>query len=160
MCSKKNKTVRRLFWMGFISTSMLWCLSSIGHAQRSGRATISGRVSADQGQVISFRVAAHNLDRRLWYTVFTNKGQYTVPQALPGQYEVMVDMRGYDSPHVLMQVGPGESKTVDLALKKHVQAGESGTGGEDEGSGRRNAGKIEYVNSREEIFPQDRDSIC
>jgi streptogramin lyase len=153
MHSKKNRAVRRLLVMSFGFTSMLCGLSSLAFGQQSGRATISGRITADQGQVIAFRVAAHNLDRRLWYTVFTNKGQYTVPQALPGQYEVMVDMRGYDSPHTFVQLAPGDTKTVDLALKKHVQSGESGAGGDEEGSARRAPGKIEYVGTREEIFP-------
>lgn len=137
-----------------ITTLVLFCLPPLAAAQEIGRGTISGRVTADQGQVVAFRVAAHNLDRRLWYTVFTNKGQYTVPQALPGQYELTVDMQGYDSPKVFVFLGPGESKTGDIAIKK-VQSN-SDTGGRDEEEGgpvQRNAGKVEYVGTMEEIFP-------
>src|SRR4051812_4721129 len=81
-------------------------------AQQSARGTLKGKVTADQGQVRGFRVAAHNMDRRLWYTVFTNKGQFIVPQALPGRYEVMVYEPDYDSPKVSVQLGPSENKTA------------------------------------------------
>ncbi len=74
------------------------------------RGTITGRVTADRGDVRAFRVAAHNLDRRLWYTVFTNKGQYTVPQALPGRYELTVVEPDYESPRVTVQLGAGDSQ--------------------------------------------------
>ena len=95
--------------------SVFFCFSLPSLAQQQARGTITGAVSADQGKVIGFRVAAHNLDRRLWYTVFTSKGHYTVPQALPGRYEVTVNEPEYDSPTVTLQLGPGESKTADLA---------------------------------------------
>src|SRR5690348_114667 len=66
---------------------IVWSWGAFTEAQTGARGTLTGTVSADRGQVIGFRVAAHNLDRRIWYTVFTNKGRYTVPQALPGRYE-------------------------------------------------------------------------
>jgi len=81
------------------------------------RGTLSGSVTADQGQVIGFRVTVHNLNYSLWYTVFTNKGHYTVPQALPGRYEVTVLERGYQAPTLVVDLAPGESKTVDITVK-------------------------------------------
>ena len=64
-------------------------------AQTPRRGTIAGMVTADQGEVRGFRVTAHNLQYKLWYTVFTNKGKYTIPQALPGLYDVTVLELGY-----------------------------------------------------------------
>ena len=46
------------------------------------RGSLSGTVTVDLGNVVGFRVTVHNLTYRLWYTVFTVKGHYTVPQAL------------------------------------------------------------------------------
>jgi virginiamycin B lyase len=132
---------------------LLCCISA--SAQQLVRGTIKGAVTADQGQVVGFRVAAHNLDRRLWYIVFTKKGQYTVPQALPGRYEMTVDEPGFDSPKMPVQLGPGENKTADLAIKaRPPQEDNSAFRGDDEGGQvRQRPGKIEYVNSMEEIFP-------
>src|ERR1019366_3994478 len=84
------------------------------------RGTISGTVTADQGDVRAFRVTAHNLQDKVWYTVFTNKGHYTIPQALPGLYNINVWEPGYDSPVLPVQLGPGDSKSLDLTLKKRV----------------------------------------
>jgi streptogramin lyase len=113
------------------------CLPS--YAQKVVRGSIKGTVAADQGQVVGFRVAAHNLDQRIWYTVFTVKGQYNIPQALPGHYEIMVYEPDYDSPTSPVQLGPGENKTADFMIKKKAPAN--------------NDSKIEYVSTMDEIFP-------
>jgi virginiamycin B lyase len=133
--------------------SMVLCFSLSSFAQQTMRGTITGTVTADQGQIVGFRVAAHNLDRRLWYTVFTAKGKYTVPQALPGRYEVMVYEPDYDSPKTLVQLGPGESKTADVAIKKRAQGVSGGGGGDEAMPNARNTGNIVYVSSLDEVFP-------
>jgi streptogramin lyase len=108
-------------------------------AQQNSRGTIEGNVTADQGKVIGFRVAAHNLDRKLWYTVFTVNGHYRVPEALPGRYEIMVHEPDYDSPKSPLQVSAGDTKKIDLAIKKRP-APETNA-------------KIEYVNSLDDVYP-------
>jgi len=126
--------------MTFVIGSMLLCCSLSSFGQKPVRGTIEGRVTADQGQVTGFRVAAHNLDRKLWYTVFTVKSHYTIPQALPGRYEVMVFEPEYDSPKSPVQLGPGESKTIDISIRKNAAI-------------KPNAAKIEYVSTMDEVFP-------
>ena len=152
----EEKTIlRRRFVMTFVCASALlcWCLSTSAQ-QTIVRGTIEGTVTADQGLVVGFRVAAHNLDARLWYTVFTRKGKYTVPQALPGRYEVMVYEPDYDSPKSPVQLGPGESKTADLVLKKREPlAGSDVEGGDEGGPASSTTGKIVYVDSMDDIFP-------
>ena len=153
MHNKKRMLKPRLAATFVIVSILLFCYLP-SSAQQPMRGTIKGTVTADQGQVRGFRVAVHNLDRRLWYTVFTNKGQYTVPQALPGRYEVMVYEPDYDSPKSPVQVGPGENKTADLVVTKRAQAVGSNSGGGDEAVPvGRNTGNIVYVNSMEDIFP-------
>src|SRR5688572_24453311 len=95
-----------------IASAVVWC-GLVPAAQSPVRGTITGRVTADQGQLRGIRVAAHNLDRRIWYTVFTRNGQYTVPQALPGRYELMAIEPTHDSTRLSVQLGPGESRTAD-----------------------------------------------
>jgi len=131
------------------------CLQLGASAQSSARGTITGRVTADRGDVRAFRVAAHNLDRRLWYTVFTNKGQYTVPQALPGRYELTVVEPDYESPRVTIQLGAGDSQQGDLALKRRTTQQERTLTSGDEGPQAR-AGRTAqsvYFNSLEELYP-------
>jgi virginiamycin B lyase len=137
--AKKNTILRHRFTITFGIAAILSCCSMTASAQKVVRGTIRGTVTADQGQVVGLRVSAHNLNYKLWYTVFTVKGQYTVPQALPGKYEVMVYEPDYDSPKSPVQLGPGESKTIDIAIKKHAPAPETE--------------KVEYVNSMDEMFP-------
>lgn len=138
MIGRKAMLLQR-FAMMFAIAAIMMCWSSVSSAQKVVRGTIKGTVTADQGQVVGLRVSAHNLDRKLWYTVFTVKGQYTVPQALPGKYEVFVYEPDFDSPKSPIQLGPGESKTVDLAIKKHAPVPETE--------------KVEYVNSVDEMYP-------
>jgi streptogramin lyase len=82
----------------------------------TGRGTLTGTIAADQGEVLGFRVMAHNLNQRLWYVVFTMDGRYTVPQALPGKYEVVVNEIGYDSAKTTVELGPGDTKTADVTV--------------------------------------------
>jgi hypothetical protein len=100
-----------------ISLSVL-LLPGLASAQTSARGTIAGTVSADQGQVRGFRVTAHNVRAMIWYVVFTKDGKYTVPQALPGPYEISVLQDGYDSPVQKIDLAPGASQTVNIDLKK------------------------------------------
>ena len=48
-----------------IAAAVLWC-GLVPAAQSPVRGTITGKVTADQGQLRGIRVAAHNLDRRIW----------------------------------------------------------------------------------------------
>lgn len=150
----KNPMRWKALALPVIVAALFLSLGFLAFAQAPVRGTITGTVTADQGQVIGFRVAAHNLDRRLWYTVFTNKGRYTVPQALPGRYEIVVNEPGFDSPTASVQLGAGESKTANLALKNKMA--NAGSGADEMLPGRRrgsSAKKLVYVNSMEEIFP-------
>ena len=136
MDSGSNRTIRKLLQVAtkaLALVAMLGGFAVLTSARQSGaaqaaapqpkpretrRGTITGTVTADQGKVVAFRVQAHNLDLQLWYTVFTNKGHYVVPQALPGEYEMFVDMGTYDSPRTALQLAAGETKTADFAIKE------------------------------------------
>jgi hypothetical protein len=61
------------FLLSVVSFASL-CGSHAAFAQAQERGTIAGNVTADQGEVHGFRVRAHNLDRMIWYTVFTKSG--------------------------------------------------------------------------------------
>lgn len=139
----------------FVVAAIVLCFGLPSFAQQPVRGTISGTVTADQGQVIGFRVAAHNLDNRLWYVVFTYKGHYTVPQALPGRYELMVNEPAYKSPSMPVQLGPGETKNVDIAVSKQTDRTPrmiTGAGGNPRGRGGPDK-NIVFVNSFEEVYP-------
>lgn len=136
-----------------IMAAVLW-FSRPASAQKIVRGTLNGRVTADQGQVVAFRVAAHNLDRKIWYMVFTKSGQYTVPQALPGRYEVTVTEPGYISPKIALQLSPGGSQTADIALKKQAAEELPKLAHPNLDSYSRYAGaRNVYVDSMDDIFP-------
>jgi len=137
-----------------IGSAILW-FGLVVAAQSPVRGTITGKVTTDQGQLRGIRVAAHNMDRRIWYTVFTKNGQYTVPQALPGRYEMMAVEPGYDSARVSVQLEPGASRTADVALKKRATEVKAPLGGGDEGPASRGgtAASTVYFNTLDELYP-------
>jgi len=137
-----------------IASAILWC-GLVTAGQSLVRGTITGKVTADQGQPRGIRVAAHNLDRRLWYTVFTKNGQYVVPQALPGRYDMTVIEPGYDSTTVSVQVGPGESRTADLTLKLRPPAVPRPLTRGDEGPAAResHAATTVFADTLDELYP-------
>jgi hypothetical protein len=153
----KAKAARRLFSgvVGLSALVTLFFMCVISFAQSPQRGTINGTVTADQGEVRGFRVTAHNLQYRLWYTVFTNKGKYTIPQALPGPYDVTVLELGYKSPTLPVKLGPGGSETLDFAVTK--QADEPTRRGRlqdaDSPQFEANATKTVWVNSMDELYP-------
>jgi len=91
------------------------------------RGSLAGTVTSDQGSVVGFRVTAHNLTYKLWYTVFTVQGHYTIPQALPGAYDVSVLEKGYASPTLRIDLNPAENKSANIAVKK-ITAGTAAQG--------------------------------
>ena len=54
----------RIFGVGAALSAVLLCVAPLASAQGTGRGTISGKVTADQGTVVAFRVQAHNLDQQ------------------------------------------------------------------------------------------------
>jgi streptogramin lyase len=153
--AEMKTNLRRHLTTTLVTVALFCALGLVTRGQTPMRGSLSGTVSADQGQVIGFRVAAHNLDQRLWYIVFTKKGHYTLPQALPGRYEVMVNEPGYSSPRMSVQLGPGETKTVDIAVNN--TPGDTGpvfTSGASGGARNQGVGqKIVYVTNMEEVYP-------
>jgi streptogramin lyase/cytochrome c5 len=92
----------------------------VDFSQAPARGTVSGAVKADQGDVRGFRVTSHNLRYQLWYVVFTKGGRYTIPQALPGPYELSVLQEGYDSPTQKITLAPAQAQTVNFDVKKRA----------------------------------------
>ncbi len=60
MGSGLNSAARSLKAICLLAFILAW-LGQTTFAQQSARGTISGQVTADQGQVIGFRVAAHKI---------------------------------------------------------------------------------------------------
>ena len=131
-------------------------LAGLALAQAPQRGTISGTVSADKGEVRGFRVTAHNLQYKLWYTVFTDKGRYVIPQALPGLYDVTVVELNYNSPTLPVELAPGESKTLNISVtstgtEEKPPAGFFRDADSPEAAAR--AARAVWVNSMDELYP-------
>jgi len=122
------------------------------------RGTLSGAVTTNEGAVVGFRVTAHNLTYKLWYTVFSVKGRYTIPQALPGAYDVSVLERGFTSPTLRIDLAPGEDKIADIALTKIGSRGGATQGASTEGmtaamGGPGASANTVWVDSMDELYP-------
>ena len=146
-----------LLWLGAMVLATIAARAQTA-STTPNRGTLSGTVTADQGSVVGFRVTVHNLTYRLWYTVFTVKGHYRVPQALPGSYDVTVLERGYTSTTLRIDLSPGESKTVDIAIKKTDGRAGAAQGASTEAFGAAAgvpgaASNTVWVNSMDELYP-------
>ena len=88
-----------------------------GYAQNPAeRGVIAGSVTADEGDVRSFRVKARDTTRRISYTVFTVNGRYEIFNLPPGGYDVWVVEEAYESPVGHAEVRAGQTSAVDLAI--------------------------------------------
>ena len=88
-----------------------------------GTSTLTGRVTADKGEVRALRVQARDAGRGIVYTVFTTEGQYRILNLPAGTYEVQVVEGTFDSPVQRMTLAVGQTGTVNLAIAQKADAG-------------------------------------
>src|SRR5579862_5890019 len=100
-------------WLVFLASAVV---SVRVYAADEPTGVISGKVTADKGVVIAFRVKARDIPRKMAYTVFTQKGSYRIFNLPPGTYQVTGLQEGYQSTVQNVDLKPGEKKTADLAL--------------------------------------------
>ncbi|MDB5583083.1 MAG: hypothetical protein JWR80_8259 [Bradyrhizobium sp.] len=79
-------------------------------------ATISGTVSASV-PLVAAKVRAFNLDRRIMYLVFTNKGHFQAAGLIPGKYEISVEKNGFITEKQNADITAGQSLALDFNLK-------------------------------------------
>jgi streptogramin lyase len=97
-------------------------------AQTTGTGTISGTVTANRDYALSeasgnhipaltaVRVRARDNERRITYTVFTQKGHYSIYNLPAGTYQMSALQDGFDSKGPTIELKAGETKTGDVAL--------------------------------------------
>lgn len=104
------------------------CLAAVGAAcfisadaasaqNRSSTASLSGQVTADQGEVRAFRVKARDAVHRISFMVYSENGRYHLYNLPFGIYEVQVVEPGFESPIQKIELKAGANSTLDLALK-------------------------------------------
>jgi streptogramin lyase len=112
---------------GAVAMAVLTLAAPIATARAADPAagTITGKVTADQGAVVAFRVKVKDTSRKIAYTVFTQKGFYRIFNLPPGNYQVAGLQEGYASTTQNVELKAGESKSADLTLTaeetKHVK---------------------------------------
>ena len=142
-----------------LGVSLVWSTAPV-MAQRADSATISGAVTADQGDVRAFRVKARDSVHKIIYTVFTNGGRYQFYNLPPSTYDVRVLEVGFDSPVQTLDLKTGDAVTVDLALTANGDTAPRGEGGfvdRSYGGARRPARSLDGVELVEfdELYPPD-----
>jgi streptogramin lyase/mono/diheme cytochrome c family protein len=126
---ERNLRMPNIQWKkaGIVATVLLTFTVGMRKVRAADQPTgsISGRVTADKGAVIAFRVKAKDVSRKIAYTVFTQKGSYQIFNLPPGNYQVAGLQGGYESTIQKIELKAGESKTADIALTavemKHVK---------------------------------------
>lgn len=100
-------------WLGLALVAIvLLGMSPSMKAEDTG--SIHGKVTAEAGDVVGFRVKAKLPVANMTWNVFTRDGKYRVPDLTPGSYEVWVAQRGFDSPIQKVDVKPGEKTNLDF----------------------------------------------
>ncbi len=96
--------------------------------QTSQSGEISGTVTANRDYALSeasgkhipalyaVRVRARDNERRITYTVFTQKGQYHIYNLPPGKYEMSALQDGFDSKGPTVELRAGDAKTADVSM--------------------------------------------
>ena len=103
-----------LVWLG---AALVWGAAAACVTQDpNATGAISGRVTADQGEVRAFRVSAKDTVHGITYTGFTSQGQYQLYNLPPSTYAVQVVEETHESPEQSVELGPGQTVTVDVAL--------------------------------------------
>ena len=111
-----------------LGLSLTWFTAPVV-AQNTDLGTISGTVSADQGDVRAFRIKARDSVHKIIYTVFTNDGRFQIHNLPPSSYEVRALEVGFDSPVRMVDLTAGDTVTVNLSLTANAVTAPRGEGG-------------------------------
>jgi streptogramin lyase len=114
-----------------IAALFLWAVGGRDEAQGAKdppAGVISGTVTANRDYALSeasgnhipalnaVRVRARDEERKITYTVFTQKGHYQIYNLPPGKYEMSALQDGFDSKGPSVELKAGDTKTADVAL--------------------------------------------
>ena len=106
----------RSFLVAACSAFAAPALAQADKSELSGLASVAGIVtspSAFQAAKVYFR----NTDRRMQYMVYTAGGKYQAMHLLPGNYEMRVEARGFDSPVTKVALKSGGNPPLDALLR-------------------------------------------
>jgi virginiamycin B lyase len=106
-----NKLVRLLCF------TLLFC--SPVRAEIGGTGSLEGTVSAPK-PLVAAKMIIRNVDRKIVYAVYTEKGRFTAVNLFPGKYEVSIDKRGFSGPAKTVEIVAGKRATMELAVQSVV----------------------------------------
>jgi len=82
----------------------------------AGTATLSGSVTAETAFTAA-QVYARNMDKSMLYMVYTNRGEYSAINLMPGGYEVWAEKGELKSEHRMLRIQAGDKLTLDLLMQ-------------------------------------------
>jgi streptogramin lyase len=82
----------------------------------AGMGTLTGTVTAGK-PFKAAQVYIRNVDKRIMYMVYTNAGQFRAVSLFPGNYEVNVVARGFESDLQKLTVKAGDNPALKVAMK-------------------------------------------
>ena len=86
-----------------------------------GTASLSGTV-ASTAPFKAAQVSLRNVDKRILYMVYTNAGQFRAVSLFPGNYEVSVATKGFESDVQKVVLKAGDNPKLNLSLRSSAGA--------------------------------------
>ena len=107
------------YWRSSSMIFVLLALSSyLVEAQTlDGTGSLFGSVTASS-EFKAAQVFALNTDKQIQYVVYTSGGDYRAINLLPGNYQVRVEKRGFESDVHSVVVNEGQNTAVDFSLRE------------------------------------------
>ena len=114
-----NKTLQLLLALVWISTGITTNKAysdetTLGQVPETG--VMSGSVSGPN-KFTAAKVYAKNLDKNMLYMVYTNKGQYRMPNLMVGAYEIWSEHEKLRSEHRWVRIEKSKKIIFDFTLK-------------------------------------------
>ena len=128
MDTRPTSPIAALIPLAALSVALLGGPATTAAQDNHAPGVIAGHVTADQSEIRAFRVKARDSVHRISYTVYTVGGRYQIFNLPPSTYDVQVLEEGFSSPVETVEVAPGRTTTVDLALTATAAATVQGAG--------------------------------
>ena len=114
-----NKTVQlliTLIWLstGLFTNSIYSADATLGKVPETG--VMFGSVQGPNN-FIAAKVYAKNLDKNMLYMVYTNKGEYRMPNLMVGAYEIWSEHKELRSEHSWLRIESNSKVDADFTLK-------------------------------------------
>jgi hypothetical protein len=104
---------------------VLLVISSLAYAQESSTGNVSGTITGTRGASVNGAdiTITQKITGQVTRTTTSPAGTYAVRDLAPGEYDLHVEARGFQSTDLLVRIQAAATTTVDLRLQRQVAPG-------------------------------------